>query len=219
METAPNCKKLVILPLIFFLTLSLPFLQKEGKGMNSMSSIESFVQAIDGHPDLVKKIPDELALSIPIPVIQNKGEKKPKILMAFFYYYMRGIPPGPYRISVPRYRLLVDLNTMNIISFSPVKDKDFGIEWPERKPVGEYTPAPGLTMDAYKKKKARFYQLYEQMLPYFQEDKSHLPDDQADAIIEFKTLFEELAHKPLHPFYKALNPAFFQWLDHFRQKQ
>jgi hypothetical protein len=182
--------------------------------MNNTVSMAEFVRAVDGHPDIVGKVPDELGLSLPVPAF-SAADASTGIPIAFFYYSMKGFPPGPFRISVPKYRAIVQRETGKIVSFTPVQAKDFGINWPPDKPAGEYTPPKGLTMDDYRAKQDRFYILYDMVLPLYIAGGMGMSEAKIRETVEFARLFNELAHRALHPFYRALNPQFFQWLGQF----
>jgi hypothetical protein len=91
----------------------------------------------------------------------------------------------------------------------PVDPRDFGFDHKPDKFLGAFTLPPGMTAEQYRADEARYYELYDKLLPIFGRGET-CPE--ADAR-ELKAKFARLAEPPLLPYYHAAGEAWFAWLQ------
>lgn len=179
------------------------------ENMERIKSMEELVEIAQTHTGIKKVINIEaFTQSLPIP-LYLKGQ----FLVGFIFFRKFGLSPSPPKVYPPRYRVLVESETGEIVEIVLVKPGDFQINLPPDNPLGEHKLSPDITMKIYLEKRKKLYQLYDEILPLYKMQKSPFLETEREEIEEFYSLFNELVEKPLLPFYKALNPEFFLWLE------
>ena len=173
-----------------------------------ISCMEELVQTANSNPVRYQSIPRETAQSYPVPVQSEKG-----ISVAFMYYMKKVAPPADPILSSPRFLMLVNPSDGEILQIKRVKPSNFGIDWPEEKPVGIYKLAPEITVEIFFKKRKQLFALYDKILPLYENSNTAINSEERKTLAEFYELFNELVEKPLLPYYKALNPDFFPWIE------
>lgn len=80
--------------------------------------------------------------------------------------------------------------------------------------IGEYPHAAieQLAYEDLENKRAELFTRYDGVLTLY--PRADLSSQEKMAVSKFKGVFEELVEPGLVPFYRALNPGFFQWLEH-----
>ncbi len=171
--------------------------------------------SVQQHPARWSKVKEESSQSWPVPVLRDGHH-----FIAFLYFTKSGRPPVPPSIFPPYYQVLVDVDMVEAIEFTPLSPIDFQINISVDKSLGEHRLSSEMSMAQFKIKKSHLYLLYDQVLPlYWQKNNIVLTKEQISQICEFRMLFYQLAEKPLLPFYKALNLDFFAWIDKFEESQ
>lgn len=182
---------------------------------NAMSDqhldLKKLYHQVKNHKDLVDVIPDEIGISFPVPIAA--GDAGIAMKFVFFHYYMKMKKPREFSISSPRYRTVAG-SKGEIIETKAVTSKSFGVDWDDSKPIGEYVSDPSVPYEKKLEREDRFFLLYGRILPLFQSN-SVQHEEQRNMIKEFRSLFIELGHQPLIPYYKSLNPEFFLWLEQY----
>jgi hypothetical protein len=69
-----------------------------------------------------------------------------------------------------------------------------------------------MTMQEFKAAEDRLNKLLSELLPLARNPNAGIPPNLAPAAGEFRQLWTRLAHKPLAPYYRAINPAWFDAL-------
>jgi len=175
---------------------------------------------VKDHKDLVGVMPDEMATSLPVPMLlEDNGSTR--LQFVFFHYYMtRNSVSGPdtSNISAPRRKTIVNYPELKIINTEKATSLSFGINWDDSKPVGTYTDDPAISYDQIVKKQDRFFKLYDLILrDYISKSTSSSTYAKKD-VKEFVALFGEVGFPSLMPYYISLNPDFFRWLDENNSK-
>ncbi len=179
---------------------------ERGKKMSeTWMNIGSLIKKVDTYRN---NIPTELARSYPV-LIERDG----KYLIAFMFYYKKGTPPDPPKVSSPRYLMIVEPVMGELIEFKRVKPSDFGFDWPESKPLGIHKLKAEITMDKFLKMQDELYSLYDSVFAIYVKRHEVRTDEKKNIIFRFQELFNDLVEKPLIPYYRALNPSFFEWLE------
>jgi hypothetical protein len=167
--------------------------------------------AIDLHPFRFENIVDEAVLSWPVPV--KKGDR---MFLAFFYFPVGG-PIDNRKVQPPRYRVLADTESIENIQFTPVEPKDFGINVSSNQLLGkeENENLKGITISEYEVMAERLYSLVDEMVRLYLKLSSEMSEREKDAVAQFNKLFHILVPKTkvLWPYYMAMNPVFFHWVD------
>lgn len=166
---------------------------------------------VKDHEDLVNVLPDEMGTSFPIPLVQDNDVLN--IKMVFFHFYMRRSNEKLYRISSPRHKTIVNFVDGTIVETYAATSKSFGVDWDDSKPVGEYIPEPDVSYEQQVKRRKRFFALYNIILPLYINKNSQLNENNKELVVEFRTIFYKISHPSLLPYYKSMNPDFFNWLE------
>ncbi|HDM78583.1 MAG TPA: hypothetical protein ENG51_19290 [Deltaproteobacteria bacterium] len=183
-------------------------MEKRGISMEyQWMPIKELIQVVEANQQVQEMIPDELARSYPVLVRKNG-----KYLVAFMFFFKKGMPPDPPQISTPRYLLLADPVTGEVVSLTRVTPSDFGIDLPESKPLGVHTLGKKMTMDEFLEMKSQLISLYDEVFGIYRNYEGSVSPEERKVLSNFVRLFDILVEKPLLPFYKALNPEFFSWL-------
>ena len=209
-------RAIILQPVFFASSFFLVIFTNSIVAMNDKTfDIENVYSVVKDHKDLVNVIPDEMATSFPVPIFADKNNNK-KTQFKFFHYYMtRSSASGPGKsiISSPRQITLVSYPELSIIKTEKASSQSFRVEWDDSKPVGEYVSNADISVEKKIERRKKFFKLYNYILPlYISNSISHNENDKK-SLKEFIELFQLLGHPPLYPYYKSLNPDFFQWLD------
>ena len=177
--------------------------------MSTTYTTQQIVEAIKVHPFTMKNITRQSALSWPVPV--KKGDR---MFLAFFYFRVGG-PISDRKVRPPYYRVLADTESIENIQFTPVEPKDFGINFPSDQPLGkeENENLSGVTRSEYEAMVEQFYSLVDEMVRLYMKFPSEMSVREKDAVAQFHKLFHILETKLLLPYYMAMNPVFFAWVD------
>jgi len=179
--------------------------------MSEIYTSRQIIEAIKLHPFVLEHITLESTLSCPVPV--KKGDR---MFLAFFFYPAGG-PINDFKIWPPYYRVLADTESIENIQFTRVEPKDFGINFPNGQPLGKLDDdyLRGVTESEYKAIAERFYGLVDGIVHLYLKPSSELSVPERNVVEQFHRLFHILAPKTksLLPYYRAMNPEFFDWVD------
>ncbi|MFK5914025.1 MAG: hypothetical protein QM484_06595 [Woeseiaceae bacterium] len=167
---------------------------------------------VKDHKDLVNVLPDEAGTSFPVPVILKENNSI-VIHMSFFHFYMGRINEKLYDISSPNHKTIVNYSDGSIIETFPVTSESLGVNWDDSISVGEYIPDPNVSYEQQIEKQKRFFVLYNLVLSLYINKDTLLNEDNKILVDEFKSIFYDISHPPLLPYYKSLNSDFFNWLE------
>ncbi len=166
---------------------------------------------VKDHEDLVDVLPDEMGASFPVPVIP--GDDVSQIRMSFFHFYVRRVDADLAAISSPQHMTTVDYSDGSIVKSYPVTSASFGVNWDDSKPVGERLRDPKLSFEEAMRDRARFFELYGQILPLYLNKNTPLNGSNKTLVKEFKPIFYDISFPPLLPYYQSMSPPFFLWLE------
>ena len=155
------------------------------------------------------RIPTEALASHPVPVIDRD------LSLEFFFCAWSGAPPAPPILRAPFLRMRVSLETGKAVT-SPVQRGDFDFDGEPGAELGEHRFDPPLAMEEFLALRAVLHREIDALMDVLPT----LPAEPAAAVVEhavtLRETFERIAQKPLLPFYRAVNPRFFAWLDERR---
>lgn len=155
------------------------------------------------------RIPTEALASHPVPVIDRD------LSLEFLFCPWSVAPPAPPILRAPFLRMRVSLETGKAVT-SPVQRGDYDFEGEPNDELGEHHFDPPLAMDEFLALRAVLHQEIDALmdvLPTLPHDPGASIDEHA---VTLRDTFERIAQKPLLPFYRAINPRFFDWLDERR---
>ena len=94
-----------------------------------------------------------------------------------------------------------------------VAPADFGRADDPDRPLGA-VPAPAERLGAeFQEAAALFWQAFDAALPHFVDNAGRPSSEARVAAREFAERFARVAESPLRPYYQALSPKFFAWLE------
>jgi hypothetical protein len=150
-----------------------------------------------------RQVPLETALSFPIPVMKNN-----ELLLSVFYYGVEKVSgPGNSLAKPPVARLIGTYPVPHIVQFVTNKVEDLFPGLPSGGTIGplvggHFTPTERM------KGRQELFRLYTPILALFS-----LKEETTDRREDFKAAFQKQAEPGLLPYYQALNPDFFDWLN------
>lgn len=150
-----------------------------------------------------RQLPVESALSWPIPLWQ-----KEHFCLAVFYYGVRRVAgPGTGLALPPLAKVVATYPTYRLLAFLHRKAEDIFPGLPDAGELGALVAIPLSPTERMKERHALFA-LYPSLLDQYQGHSGEM-----DHRTNFKVSFYRLAEPGLVPYYHALNPSFFAWLD------
>lgn len=146
-------------------------------------------------------LPREAVRGYPVPVVQRG-----KVYLAFLFFLRRGTPPKPPELTAPGWVAYIDVDSGDDVSIERLETGPGEV-------VGTHTIEPPLDMKQYRQAEARLFDAISALLPVARRPQSGVPADLAAEAEQFRSLWSQLAHKPLASHYKSLNPAWFAALS------
>ena len=195
--------------LIFTFILLLPY-RANGEQMNNMSKMESLIESVKNNPEVMKIAGENLTQSFPIPIIS-----KEKTLISFLYFTKFGLPPSPPQIYPPKYKVLADYESGDVLDIQHLPSNDFFLNAQMDKSLGEHKLDSHITLTIFMEKRKELYFLYDKIIPLFKSNTTNVFPENKKLVGNFYTLFHELAEKPLFEYYKMLNPQFYDWISRY----
>lgn len=169
-------------------------------------NITTLTQTLERHPALVTLVAMEAGYSLPIP--ERRGDRT--YVRLFAYRRRGGAPDAPIAIHRPTARITVDAETGRLVEYVDLRWESGTTGAPA---IGTYPHAAlaHLDLDAIDAMRAEVLTLTERLLFLYGRDDL----GEADRAVSrrYRHLFRLLAEPVLRPYYTALNPEFFAWLD------
>jgi len=152
----------------------------------------------------LKQVPLESALSYPIPIVEDD-----KLCYAVFYYrILRHGNPKDSRAGMPIARVVATYPEGRLLIFEHQKAADLFPDIPPREDLGRAGPAELMSTSDLMAARREYFLLCEEIgRRYFQEKSGN------DSRLHFLELFKQLTEAGLEPYYRALSPQFFAWLE------
>lgn len=164
------------------------------------------VEAVTKHPERLRKITRESALSLPVPT-GSPGQEE----LAFFWYPVGG-PVQSRTVGIPKFRVTASLNRLDDIQFLPVTPEELGLSASPGTRLGKPTIGGLVGPGELTPLKAELYRTLDGVLN-FALAAAPVPEADKEAVANLSALYLRLAVVVLLPAYRALNPAFFNWLE------
>jgi hypothetical protein len=155
-------------------------------------------------------IPGGVHESLPVPVLQKGGTLK----IAAMYCRAEIVESGAGLQLWPPSRVAwIDARSGRLELLRAVTPADFGRSDDPDRPLGA-VPPPAERMGAeHQSALALFLQAFDAALPHFVDQTGRPSVEASLAARELGDLFGRVAEMPLRPYYRALSPKFFAWLE------
>jgi hypothetical protein len=148
-------------------------------------------------------------VSWPVPVLQ-KGKLKVAALLGRgeIVESRQGLQLWP-----PSHVAYVDCRSSRLELLRAVTPSDFGRIDDPLEPLGPSRTPVERQSPEFVNATALFLQAFDAALPHFGDQARRLSPAATEAARELADLFGQVAEPPLLPYYAALSPAFFEWLE------
>lgn len=146
-------------------------------------------------------------------LIPIRSESQLRIVV---FFYGAGANYGIYTVFPPARIMKINPVNGKVIQFGKCSPKDFGLKDAADKPLLQTDmrsdPDPDPNVKVWKMQD-RFYDISPVIWSLY--DKGRIVSDHKtrELIREYHSLFNKLGHKILIPYYKAISPDFFAWLE------
>lgn len=168
--------------------------------MSSASDITLFKKSL-GQEREIRTLPDEIAFSPPVPLADGK--------VVVYLYNLRGHPPNPPAVSVPKYRLTADYPSGKLLSLEAFGTMPADLAPKDGVTLGIVNNPPeykNIPFARYNALETEFNSLYSVALDTYFANRPMDPG-QCKRLAELLTVFGKA---PLIPLLERANPLFFK---------
>jgi hypothetical protein len=164
------------------------------------------------HPVRRLIVPWECRPSWWVPVVR---ESDGKLYLTAFFYAVSGRPDEPKLVSRPRYHFTVDPQNGRIVELTDCAFHDFAASVSSDDDVGALTAAdlPAQSIESLERKRDEMCEAYDRLLGMAFKPANQLTAQERETTQQFRRTLESMVEPCLRDFYRALNPAFFEWLN------
>jgi hypothetical protein len=163
-------------------------------------------------------VPMECRASWLVPVlVSGPHQQVHRLYLTGFLYPVMGLPNEPKRVLRPRFHWTIDPATGRIAEIVDCAYRDFASSIQSSEEVGVLTPdlLPATTIPELEHFRTDVLKAYDRALPFVFTSPTELALDAREAVAQLNQRLHRAIEPFLAPFYGALNPAFFKWLDQF----
>lgn len=167
----------------------------------SAKELQDIADGSSGLPD------DSGGMSLPMP---SKRNEKLNIVV---FFYGTSIAAGEWRIFPAHHVMHLDAQSGEVLDFRSIKPQDLGISHAPGQALysAKFNPSPDPQAEKHYSKLDRFFKISPNVWNAYMEGK--VRQETKPLVQEYVALFGEVAKAPLIPYYKALSPDFFRWLE------
>jgi hypothetical protein len=171
--------------------------------------IEELYVQIRKHPVYQHLISLEAALSYPVPSLRENG-----MYLRFLVYRRGKASRGQFRpVYRPYARLGIEYPSGRWVEYADLRFTENAPVDPTAESVGE-APNPAiadLSFDETVALRSSFFAALESIVPLVEQVQ--LPAEQRIYVATYRELFDRLVEPGLRPYYQALSPSFFRWVE------
>jgi hypothetical protein len=171
-------------------------------------SMRELAERVRQHPVRRHWIPLEYRTSWWVPVC---GSDDGRLYLAGFFYPVSARPGAPSRVGRPQLHCTLDPTSGQFVEVTDCSYHDFAPHLPPDPVVGELSTAP--SAEEWDRKRTELQEAYDQLLPVAFRDPGVLSETQREVVSRFRSAFEGVVEPFLRPYYEALSPRFFEWLQ------
>lgn len=175
-------------------------------------SLRELAERSREHPVRRSWMPLEYRTSWWVPV---QGPMDGRLYLAVFFYAVTTRPGEPARFGRPQYHGTLDPVNGQFVEVTDCAYRDFAAHLPPDPIVGTLTAGqtPPRTAEEWDRLRDELYAAYDALLPVAFCDAAELSEEQRLTAARFRSTFGALVEPFMLPYYEALNPAFFEWLN------
>ncbi len=177
--------------------------RKEGRTMTQAAvylSTAELYQRVKQYRFKIADLPREAGQGYPVPVYRDG-----RLWLAVPFFTSTGAPRQPRHLFPPRWIVLIDAE----------KGEEIKLGRPEVKneeAAGVHTLPPEIDLAGLRTREQKMFTLLDTLMPLARDFPDHLTDHQMVSRREYRALWQEIAQKPLLPFYRQLNPRWFSYM-------
>lgn len=146
-------------------------------------------------------MPREAVRGYPVPFADADG-----LWLGYVFFLRQGRPPMPPDFTEPGWVARIDLPRGETVQLRRYEQADL------ERPIGKHVLPKELGMKGLKAAEDELFATLTALLRVAQFPDKQMTGDEEAAAARFVELWELLYHKPIRPYYRALNPAFFDRL-------
>ena len=174
--------------------------------MPSRYTTAEVVEAVTKHPERLRKITRESVLSLPVPAGSSGQEQ-----LAFFRYPAGG-PANNQIVRAPTFQVTANLDRLDDIQFLPIARDDARLGAAPATPLGNLRVGGPVAPGELRPLQAELWKSLDAVLDLALA-AAPVSDADKTAVASLDALYRRLSVIVLLPAYRALNPAFFFWLE------
>ncbi|NLI82870.1 MAG: hypothetical protein GX443_14440 [Deltaproteobacteria bacterium] len=178
--------------------------QDDGRKMTSYKTASEIVGIAIG----ASGISTGDAHTLPVP---SKENSKLEIIMLL---YREPTRRGDERIFPPHQMLAIDPMSGTVLRNLPCNPKMFGIDQTAHIPYVGFGLDPSMSAEVFWNKYDRFMEISSEVWKAYASGASNLSPQSTELVREYQEIFNMIGKKPLLPYYRAVAPDFFKWLEH-----
>jgi hypothetical protein len=154
-------------------------------------------------------LPEAMHQSLPTPTFTREG-----FGVAFLFCQSMVVEPrNGLQLWPPSYTAIISAETGKLLRLASVSSATFNQSHPADKPMGACLTPPERLAEDYLAKLVQFYEAYDGASRWFAAREPRVSHEAKAAAAAFQQRRAEVVETPLVPYYRALSPEFFQWLD------
>jgi hypothetical protein len=154
-------------------------------------------------------LPETTHQSLPTPTFTREG-----FGVAFLYCQSMVVEPRKgLQLWPPSHTAIISAETGKLLRLATVDSATFNQSHASDKPMGACLTPPERLAEDYLVKLARYYEAYDDVCRSFAAREARVSHEAKIAAAVFQQRLTDVCEPPLAPYYRALSPEFFQWLD------
>ena len=167
---------------------------------------------VAAHPARQALVPLECNLSWWVPIVRPSDGR---LFLTAFFYTLVGLRGEPKRVTRPVFTVAVDAANGQLVELTNCAYRDFAAAVSDQAYVGVIEPGagPAGTLDELAQRRAAVYAELDAVFPVAFTAPAELSPEQRAAAQRLQQSLVAMVEPFLQPFYRAMNPAFFEWLD------
>lgn len=173
--------------------------------------MESYLSASDLVSIATRAAEEELrtGMTFALPIPRKESSRLQIVLLL----YRESTKKGDETIHPPHRIVVIDPQNGRVLKNEPCTAKTFGLDQAAGAPVVGFGLDPGMSAEVFWKRHDRFMEISPEVWKLYGSGATGLPQQSRALIKEFSRIFNSIAKKPLLPYYRAVVPDFFTWLD------
>jgi hypothetical protein len=144
-----------------------------------------------------------------LPVAYSKNSR----LQIVILFYREPAIKDVERMYPPHHIVAIDPTNGQVMKNGPCTPKMFGFDQAVAAPTQGFGLDPGVSADVFWERYDRFMEISSVVWKAYASGSSDLTQQSTQIVREYYEIFNKIAKKPLLPYYRAVAPDFFKWLE------